>query len=77
MTNDKRSMTNKNRLIRLEKVKSAGQRKRFVLAFLMNTAALHAQGLEGSRFVTWQFYNMAAGGSRELPRATFLPTASR
>jgi hypothetical protein len=28
------------------------------------------QRLEGSRFVRWQFYRAAAGGSRELPSAS-------
>jgi hypothetical protein len=27
--------------------------------------ASHTQRLEGSRFVTWQLYRLAAGGSRE------------
>jgi hypothetical protein len=40
--------------------------RRFVL--LMNTAASHAQRLEGSRFVRRQLYRMAAGGSRKRPR---------
>src|SRR5580700_12100228 len=30
-----------------------------------------AQGLEGSRFVAWQLYKLAASGSRELPSAMF------
>jgi hypothetical protein len=32
------------------------------------------QRLEGSRFVNWQFYQMAAGGSRERSRAVFCPS---
>jgi len=32
---------------------------------LLRNPASHAQGLEGSRFVAWQLYGLAAGGSRE------------
>jgi hypothetical protein len=33
-----------------------------------------AQRLEGSRFVRWQLCSLAAGGSRERPRAMFCPS---
>ena len=33
-------------------------------------------GLEGSRFISWQLYRQAAGGSRELPSVSHLPILS-
>ena len=33
----------------------------------------HAPRLEGSRFIRWQIYGYAAGGSRELPRIRHVP----
>ena len=33
---------------------------------------MDTQRLEGSRFVTWQLYGLAAGGSRERPLASQL-----
>jgi hypothetical protein len=32
---------------------------------LLRSTASHAQGLEGSRFTSWQLYRSLAGGSRE------------
>ena len=33
------------------------------------TRRIWSQRLEGSRFIRWQLYRLAAGGSRERPKA--------
>jgi hypothetical protein len=33
----------------------------------------HAPRLEGSRFISWQIYGYASGGSRKLPRIRHVP----
>jgi hypothetical protein len=37
---------------------------------------LNAQRLEGSRFIRWQIYRMAASGSRKLSSACAWPSVS-
>jgi hypothetical protein len=51
---------------RMGRIRGAILAKCFVLILvLLRNIASHAQRLEGSRFVVWQFYRLAAGGSRE------------